>query len=170
MATLRREIRIHCPASEVWRVVGCPEILHLWFPGVTSCMVDGNVRVITLGSGIAMPEEIVTNDSIQRRFQYRITAPLFRQHLATIDVIDLFDDTCVVVYSTDADPAVMALVIGGATTDALEELRKQFESGAGPALDAVAGVTEVAGVARVTEVVGVAEVAGTSGANTGGRV
>ncbi|CAB4883082.1 unannotated protein [freshwater metagenome] len=138
MATLRREIRIHRPASEVWKVVGRPEILHLWFPGVASCTVTGNVRVIVLGSGVPMPEEIVTNDSLQRRFQYHITSPLFKQHLATIDVIDLDDGTCVVVYSTDADPAVMALVIGGATTGALEELRRQFESGVGPALDAVA--------------------------------
>lgn len=143
MATLRREIRIHRPAAEVWKVVGRPELLHLWFPGIVSCTVDGNVRVITLGSGIPMPEEIVTNDAIQRRFQYRITAPLFRQHLATLDVIDLHDDTCVVVYSTDAEPAVMALVIGGATTGALEELRNQFESGVGPALDAVASATIV---------------------------
>ena len=138
MATLRREIRIHRSANDVWTVVGRPELLHLWFPGVASCAVDGNVRVITLGSGIPMPEEIVTNDSIQHRFQYRITSPLFKQHLATIDVIDLGDDTCEVVYSTDAEPAVMALVIGGATTGALEELRQQFESGVGPALDAVA--------------------------------
>ena len=40
-----------------------------------------------------MPEEIVTNDPIQRRFQYRITAPMFRDHLGTIDVIDLGDGT-----------------------------------------------------------------------------
>lgn len=140
MATLRREIRIHRSADDVWTVVGRPELLHLWFPGVASCTVDGNVRVITLGSGIPMPEEIVTNDAIQRRFQYRITAPLFKQHLATIDVIDLGDDTCEVVYSTDAEPAVMALVIGGANTGALEELRQQFESGVGPALDAVSSI------------------------------
>ncbi|CAB4792903.1 MAG: SRPBCC family protein [Actinobacteria bacterium] len=137
MATLRREIRIHAPASEVWKVVGRPEILHLWFPGLTNCTVDGNVRIIFLGSGMPMPEEIITNDSLQRRFQYRITVPIFKFHLATVDVIDLFDDTCLVVYSTEADPGVMALVIGGATTGALEELRKQFESGVGPALDAV---------------------------------
>jgi hypothetical protein len=137
MATLRREIRIHAPASEVWKVVGRPEILHLWFPGLTNCTVNGNVRIIMLGSGMPMPEEIITNDSLQRRFQYRITVPIFKFHLATVDVIDLFDDTCLVVYSTDADPGVMALVIGGGTTGALEELRKQFESGVGPALDAV---------------------------------
>ena len=97
MATLRREIRIHAPASEVWKVVGRPEILHLWFPGLTNCTVDGNVRIIFLGSGMPMPEEIITNDSLQRRFQYRITVPIFKFHLATVDVIDLFDDTCLYV-------------------------------------------------------------------------
>ena len=46
-----------------------------------------------------------------------------------IDVIDLGDDTCLVVYSTDADPRAMALTIGGATAGALDELRRQMESG-----------------------------------------
>jgi len=141
MATLRREIRINASADEVWKVVGRPEILYLWFPGIVSSVVDGNTRTITTGTGIPMPEEIITNDSLQRRFQYRITAPLFRQHLATVDVLDVGDGTCMVVYSTDAEPAVMALVIGGATTGALEELKRQFDAGAGPALD-VAGIVD----------------------------
>ena len=134
MATLRREIRIAAAADTVWKVVGCPELLSLWFPGIISSVVEGNTRTITTGTGIPMPEEIITNDSLQRRFQYRITAALFRNHLATVDVLDLSDGTCMVVYSTDAEPAVMALVIGGATTGALEELKRQFDAGSGPAL------------------------------------
>ncbi len=144
MATLRREVRIHRSVDDVWSVVGRPELLHLWFPGIVNCTVDGTTRIITTGTGIPMPEEIITNDALQHRFQYRITAPMFRHHLATLDVIDIGDGTCMVVYSTDADPAVMALVIGGATTGALEELKRQFDSDCGPALDAAratAGVT-----------------------------
>lgn len=137
MGTVRREVRIARPAGEVWEVVGRPDTLHHWFPGIVGCTVDGDTRIITTGTGIPMPERIVTNDAIQRRFQYRITAPLFRDHLATVDVLAVDDTSCMVVYATDADPAVMALVLGGATTDALHELRRQFESGAGPALDAV---------------------------------
>jgi hypothetical protein len=136
MASIRREVLIDRPAAEVWQIVGRPELLHLWFPGIVDCKVDGKVRVITTGSGLPMPEEIVTIDSLQRRFQYRVTAPLFRHHLGTIDVIELADDTCLVVYSTDADPDVMALVIGGASGDALEELRRQCEARSGPAIDA----------------------------------
>ena len=74
-----------------------------------------------------MSEEILINDPIQRRFQYRITTSMFVHHRGTIDVIDLADDTCLVVYSTDADPRTMALTIGSATAGALDELKRQME-------------------------------------------
>ena len=136
MATLRREIRIHRSADEVWQVCGRPELLHLWFPGIVDCMVEGDVRTIITGAGLPIPEQIITNDPLQHRFQYRITAALFTSHLATLDVIDVGDGTCMVVYSTDAEPAVMALVIGGGTSGALAELQRQFDDDSGPALDA----------------------------------
>lgn len=128
LGSIRYQIRIHRPASTVWRLAGDPTRLHEWFPGITSCQVDGNIRVIVLGSGLPMPEEILINDPIQRRFQYRITAPMFKHHRGTIDVIDLGDETCLVVYSTEADPRAMALTIAGATAGALDELQRQMES------------------------------------------
>jgi hypothetical protein len=127
LGTVRHEIRIGRPAADVWALAGDAARLHEWFPGIVQCSVDGNTRVIVLGSGIPMPEEIVTNDSLQRRFQYRITTPMFAHHRGTIDVIDLGDDTCLAVYSTDADPRTMALVIGAATRGALAELKRQME-------------------------------------------
>ncbi len=128
LGSIRHQIRIHRPAATVWKLAGDPARLHEWFPGVTSCQVDGNNRVIILGSGLPMPEEILVNDAIQRRFQYRITAPIVAHHRGTIDVIDLGDDTCLVVYSTEADPRTMALTIGGGTAGALDELKRQMES------------------------------------------
>jgi len=110
----------------VWELVGDPARLHEWFPGVTASVVDGATRVITLGSGISMPEEIIYNDPIQRRFQYRITAPMFQHHRGTIDVIDLGDETSLVVYATEADPRTMALTIGAGTAGALDELARQM--------------------------------------------
>ena len=74
-----------------------------------------------------MPEEILVNDPTIRRFQYRITAPMFKHHRGTIDVIDLHDGTCVVAYSTEADPRTMALTIAGGTAGALDELKRQME-------------------------------------------
>jgi hydroxyacyl-ACP dehydratase HTD2-like protein with hotdog domain len=69
-----------------------------------------------------MPERLLTIDHGLRRFQYRITSPLFVEHLSTIDVHDLHDGTCLTVYSVDAEPAVLALVIYGAARAALLHL------------------------------------------------
>ena len=115
------------PPDEVWAWIGQAGRLAEWFPGIVSATVDGNTRTIVTGSGVPMPEEIVTNDPLQRRFQYRITAPMFREHLSTIDVLDLGDGTSLVVYGADAIPSTMALVIAGAAGDALEHLRTILE-------------------------------------------
>ena len=127
IGSIRHHVRIARPADEVWALVGDPTRLHEWFPGIVACAVEGNQRVITTGTGMPMPEEILINDPTQRRFQYRITAPLFQFHRGTIDVIDLDDGTCVVVHQTEAYPRTMALVIAGATAGALRELRRQME-------------------------------------------
>jgi hypothetical protein len=127
LGSIRHEIRIRRSADEVWQLVGDAARLHEWFPGITSSPVDGTRRLITTDAGLPMPEEILVVDPVQRRFQYRLTAPMIRHHRGTIDILDLEDATCVVVYSTEADPRAMALVIGGATAGALDELRRQME-------------------------------------------
>jgi len=127
VGSIRHHVRIHRTAAEVWALVGDPARLHEWFPGIVACAVDGTTRVITTGTGMPMPEEILVNDPGQRRFQYRITAPVFQFHRGTIDVIDLDDGTCLVVYQTDADPRTMALVIAGGAAGALRELHRQME-------------------------------------------
>ena len=129
LGSIRHHIRIDRPAETVWALAGDPTRLHDWFPGIASCQVDGNIRTIVLDSGLPMPEEILVRDNVQRRFQYRITASVFTYHRGGIDVIDLGDDTCVVVYTTDCDPRAMALTIGSATAGALDELRHLMEPG-----------------------------------------
>ncbi len=128
--SVRRQITVRRPPDEVWALVGDPTRLAEWFPGIVSVEVDGDERVITTGTGIPMPERILTVDPLLRRFQYRITAPIFREHLGTIDVLALDDGNSLVVYSTDAEPSVMALLIGGGTAGALRRLREIMEGGA----------------------------------------
>lgn len=128
MATIRRHVLIDAPAERPWAIVTDAGNLDAWFPGLTDCVLDGDVRTVTLGSGLPMPERIITNDALQRRFQYRIETPLFTEHLATVDVIELGDDQCLAVYSTDASPAPLALVIAGASGDALANLKRLCEN------------------------------------------
>jgi uncharacterized protein YndB with AHSA1/START domain len=125
--SVRREVRIRRPAADIWSLVGDPTRLPEWFPGITAATVDGNTRTIITGSGMPMPEEIVTNDPIQRRFQYRITSPIVHEHLSTLDIIDLGDGTSLAVYAADAIPSTMALIIAGAAGNALLHLRDLME-------------------------------------------
>jgi hypothetical protein len=124
MASLRHERRIAVNADVVWSVITRPESIVEWFPGVVSCVVEGNVRTITLATGLEMPEEILVNDPLQRRFAYRITSPLYRFHFATIDVIALGEEDSLCVYSTSAEPDTLALLIAGGTVGALEQIER----------------------------------------------
>ncbi|MEY2478225.1 MAG: hypothetical protein QOG87_3540 [Actinomycetota bacterium] len=127
--SVRRQVRIKRTPDEVWDFIGDPARLHEWFPGITATTVDGTTRVITTGSGLPIPEEILTHDAVQRRFQYRITGPMVKFHTSTLDVLDLGDGTCLVVYAADAEPSTMALIIAGAAGNALEHLRTMMEGG-----------------------------------------
>lgn len=129
-ASIRRQVRIKAPAEAAWELVGDPARLAEWFPGIASCAVEGDLRTIVTGAGLTIPERVVTIDPLQRRFQYAITASIVREHLSTIDVVDLEDGSCLAIYGVDAEPSLMALVIGGAGGNALCHLRDLLE-GAG---------------------------------------
>lgn len=131
MASLRHERRIAASADVVWDIVRRPESIPDWFPGIVSCTVDGDVRVITTATGMEIPEKIMTIDSTIRRFAYRVTAPLYTFHLGVIDVIEIgqFDSLCI--YSTTAEPDTLALLIAGGTVGALEEIARRAEAAKG---------------------------------------
>ena len=127
LGSIRHEIRISRSAADVWALAGDASRLHDWFPGITGSEVNGTTRIITSGTGMPMPEEILVCDNTRRRFQYRLTLPIIKHHRGTIDVIDLHDDTCLVVYSTESDPRALTLVIAAGCAGALDELKRQME-------------------------------------------
>ncbi|MFZ1062289.1 MAG: SRPBCC family protein [Acidimicrobiales bacterium] len=128
VASLRHEIRIAASPDAVWAVVTRPESIPDWFPGIVSCTVEGKKRVVKTAIGLEMPEEILTNDPLLRRFAYRITSPVYRFHLGTIDVIDLGDNESLCVYSTTAEPDTLALIVAGGTVGALARIKHMAEN------------------------------------------
>ena len=127
MGTVRRHAFVDCNADKVWSFVGAPERLHEWFP-ITECRVEGNKRWITLAAGIVFEEDIITLDQDLRRFQYRIVNnSLIKFHLGTVDVIPDGDNRCLMMYSTDMDPEVLALPIAGAASLGLEKVKQMFD-------------------------------------------
>lgn len=129
MPTLRSHRRIPADPEAVWAVVGAPERLAEWFPGVRSCEVEGAERIVELASGVHLVEEIVECDPRVRRLRYRITSggPI-SDHEATVDVIDEGNGS-LVVYTQRAEPPAMALVIGGACEEALDRLAAVVTTG-----------------------------------------
>ena len=125
--SVRYYVTVNAPADRVWAYITDPTRLPEWFPGVTSCVVEGNQRTITTAMGLPMEEDLLTNNPIERRFQYRIKGGLFREHLSTIDVFELTPETCLISYSCDADPAPLALVISGGASDGLATLKALAE-------------------------------------------
>lgn len=128
MASLRHERRITADADTVWEVIRHPESIPRWFPGIVSCTMDGNVRVITTAIGLEIPEEIMAIDDKTRHFAYRITAPQYKFHLGVIDVIEIATDDSLCVYTTTALPDTLALLIAGGTLGALDEIARLAES------------------------------------------
>lgn len=128
MGSVRRHVRIHRSADEVWGIIGDPTTMADWFPGVVECTVVDDLRTITTATGLVVPERLVLVDPVQRRLQYGVEVPLLHEHLGTWDVIDLDDGSCLVIAATNADPAALALVFAGATGHALEALRRQREA------------------------------------------
>ena len=89
--------------------------------------MKGDKRWIDLAGGLRFEEDIVTLDHDLRRFQYSIVNnPIIKKHLGTVDVIPDGADRCVVVYSTDLDPEVMALIIAGGAGAGLDRLHDIF--------------------------------------------
>ena len=127
MGSVRRQIFINCDAQKVWDFVGAPERLHEWFP-IVSTRVEGKKRWIILDGGITFEEDIITLDHDLRRFQYKIiNNPLITMHTGTVDVIDDERGGCLVIYSTDMDPEVLALPIAGAAGVGLKKLKEMFD-------------------------------------------
>jgi len=130
MAVVCRKIMIARLPDEIWPAISDPAALSTWFPGIVAAEVNGTSRLITTASGLTMAEEIVTNDPVRRIFSYRLTAPMVRDHLGTIEVRDAGYGQSLVSYETRCEPDAIALVIGGACGNALHELRRQLEGAA----------------------------------------
>jgi Polyketide cyclase / dehydrase and lipid transport len=143
--SIRHHVVIERAADEVWPRIADGNRLQEWFPGLKSSVVNEDIweRRIVTQNDIEQVEEIVTIDSLMRRFQYRIL-PNFvvRKHLATVDVIELDPGRCLVTYSTDMEPRSFALAVGAGTRDALVELKRQVEADENPVCDSAPVIAE----------------------------
>lgn len=128
MPTRRSHVIVKGAPDEVWGLIRDPLGWNPWFPEMGESSMEGDLRTITLPSGLAIVEQITTVDDELRRFQYRIVENfVIKDHLSTIDVFDLSDGTSLVSYSLEIQPDAMAIMLGYVTGQALLHLREIFE-------------------------------------------
>jgi uncharacterized protein YndB with AHSA1/START domain len=131
LGSVRNHIRIQRNAKDVWDVIADAASIADWFPSFVSSRIEGRDRIIVTKTGLPVTEEILRVDHDQRRLQYAIKpgGPI-KEHRGTVDVIGLNDESCLVIYSTDVVPSVLALAISAGIEEALVNLCALMESGA----------------------------------------
>ena len=87
MGTATNEIDIDRPADDVWKLVRDFGGLAGWMPGIDSCRVEGNDRILEM-MGMELTETLVRCDDDARTLVYSIAkSPMpVEHHEATITV------------------------------------------------------------------------------------
>ena len=124
MATFRSHLQLSMPVETVWQLISDAGDVSRWFPLVKTSETEGPQRHLILQDGTTVVEDIITNDPVQRRFQYAISdggIPV-QSHLSTVDVIEVSDGSTLVVYSVELEPADLLDVLGPAVEEAVQNI------------------------------------------------
>lgn len=129
MGSATNEIDIDRPADEVWKVVGDFGGIGAWMPGIDSCRVEGDDRILEM-MGMELVETLRASDDATRTLVYGISrSPMpIEHHEATIAVTPTGDASAHVTYSVDVTPDTMTEVMSKAYAGALEALKAKLES------------------------------------------
>ncbi|MFE7417541.1 SRPBCC family protein [Rhodococcus sp. NPDC057529] len=124
MPSIRSHAILDHDAASVWSVVRDVGSVADWFPAMTHSEPTSSGRSITLTDGATLIEDTVTLDDDLRRLQYQLVGGDLSvdSHLGTIDVIDLRDGRCVLVYGSDVEPAEVAAAFDAAIREAVNRL------------------------------------------------
>lgn len=126
MGTATAEIDIAKPADQVWALIGDFGGIGSWMPGIDSCRVEGEDRILET-MGMTITERLVSKDDSGRSLTYSIAdgAPV-ESHQAVITVVPTGDSTHVT-WEVDAKPDEMADLMVTVYQGALDALKAKAE-------------------------------------------
>ena len=129
MSSATNEIDIERPADDLWKVVRNFGGLAEWMPGIDSCRVEGDDRILEM-MGMELTETLLRLDDDARTLAYGITkSPMpIEHHEATIVVTQVDDRSSHVTYTVDVAPDSMTDVMSNAYAGALQSLKSRLES------------------------------------------
>lgn len=120
-------IDIDASADDVWAVIGDFGGIGDWMPGIESCRVEGDDRILET-MGMEITERLVSKDDAGRVLTYSITkgAPV-ESHQAVITVAPT-GSTSRVTWDVDATPDEMAEVMATIYQQSLEAIKTRAEA------------------------------------------
>jgi carbon monoxide dehydrogenase subunit G len=113
-------------ADAAWKLVGDFGGIADWMPGIESCRVEGDNRILDT-MGMTITEALIAKDEAARTLTYSVIdgAPL-ESHQATITVTPT-GDTCHVTWDVEAAPDEMAEVMASIYQGSLDALKATIE-------------------------------------------
>jgi len=126
MGSGQAAIDIDASADRVWAVAGDFGGIGSWMPGIESCRVEGEDRILEM-MGMTITERLVARDGSGRSLTYSIAsgAPV-ESHEAVITVSPSGDSSHVT-WDVDATPDEMADLMVTLYQQALEALKAHVE-------------------------------------------
>jgi carbon monoxide dehydrogenase subunit G len=122
MGKARAEIEISRPADEVWAVVGDFGGIGEWMPGIESCDVVGDDRILKM-MGMEITERLERRDSDERVLVYGIAGGVpVTNHRATITVVPEGDSSHVS-WDVEVEPDDMTDMMHQVYQQSLEALK-----------------------------------------------
>jgi carbon monoxide dehydrogenase subunit G len=127
MATGRAEVEIEMDPEQVWDVVGDFGGLSSWMPGVESCALVGDDRILKM-MGMEITERLESRDEDDRVLVYAIVGgvPVIN-HKATIKVADRGSGSYVT-WEVDIEPDEMTDIMVQTYQGALDALKDHLTS------------------------------------------
>jgi carbon monoxide dehydrogenase subunit G len=128
MASGSTEISIACDPDTVWKTVGDFGALTSWLPGIETCELDGDDRVLSM-MGMTIRERLLNRDDAKRAITYGIVeSPMqLQKHEATVTVSPA-DGGSLVTWNVEVAPDNLLDVFVQTYAGGLESLKSNVES------------------------------------------
>jgi len=116
------EIKINKPADAVWAVAGDFGGIGGWMPGIESCVVDGDDRILKM-MGMEITERLLRRDQEAREIVYGIVGGVpVGNHEATITVVAEGEQSRVT-WDVAVEPDDMTEMMRGVYQQSLQALK-----------------------------------------------
>jgi carbon monoxide dehydrogenase subunit G len=126
MGTGTAQIDINGSPDDVWALVGDFGGIAGWMPGIESCRVEGEDRIVET-MGMTITERLVSKDDAARVLVYSIVDGVPIQSHQGVVTVTPTGETSHVTWEVDATPDEMAELMTTVYQGALDELKARVE-------------------------------------------